>query len=207
MVTATVPVEQVILDLLPGANDSLGTSPLKILNGEIMNSIAVVRGSSMFTKHIEEELVFANKTEECLPWSGPRIPRGSSYYQRAKPVIRYNFPCKIMNINKKQFQKCPNWSFLTCQDHGGRGRNQGSDWYPAELDRGYGGPWKGLLSHPWRCLPSGNIIFDQGIVFFNIVALEKQVFPLCLNSTTTWLLIINIQLNGWPGSPRTIRKT
>ena len=98
-------------------------------------------------------------------------------------------------------------SFLTCKDHGGRGRNQGSDWYPAELDQGYDGPWKGPLSHPWRCLPSGNIIFVQGIVFFNVVALEKQVFPFCLNSITTWLLIINIQLNGWPGSPRTIRKT
>ena len=45
----------------------------------------------MFTEHIEEVLVLANKTEECLPWSSPRIPRGSSYYQRDKPVIRYNF--------------------------------------------------------------------------------------------------------------------
>ena len=112
-----------------------------------------------------------------------------------------------LNIQKTQFQKFPYWSFLTCQDHGGRGRNQGSDWYPAELDQGYGDPWMGPLFHPWRCLPSGNLIFVQGIVFFNIVALEKQVFPFCLNSTRTWLLIINIQLNGWPGSPRTIRKT
>ena len=144
----------------------------------------------MFTEHIEEVLVLANKTKECLPWSSPRIPRGSSYYQRDEPVIRYNFPSvyDYEYIHKKRFQK---WSFLTCQDHGGRGRNQGSDWYPAELDRGYGGPWKGLLSHPWRCLPSGNIIFVQGIVFFNIVALEKQVFPFCLNSTTKWLFIIN----------------
>ena len=112
-----------------------------------------------------------------------------------------------LNIQKTQFQKFPYWSFLTCQDHGGRGRNQGSDWYPAELDQGYDDPWKGLLTRPWRCLPSGNIIFVQGIVFFNIVALEKQVFPFCPNSITTWLLIINIQLNGWPGSPTTMRKT
>ena len=49
--------------------------------------------------------------------------------------------------------------------------------------------------------------FLQGIVFFNIAALEKQVFPFCLNSTTTWLLIINCQLNRRPGSPTTIGKT
>ena len=50
----------------------------------------------MFTEHIEEVLVLANKTEECLPWSSPRIPRGSSYYQRAKPVIIFNFPCVLV---------------------------------------------------------------------------------------------------------------
>ena len=135
-------------------------------------------------------------------------PKGFLVLSTRQAFNKIWFPmCISMNIHKRQFQKCPYWSFLTCQDHGGRGRNQGSDWYPAELDQGYGDPWKGLLTHPWRCLPSGNIIFVQGIVFFNIVALEKQVFPFCLNSTTTWLLIINIQLNGWPGSPRTIRKT
>ena len=59
----------------------------------------------MLTEHIEEVLVLANKTEECLPWSSPRVPRGSSYYQRAKPVIRYNFPC-VYDYDKIYFPLC-----------------------------------------------------------------------------------------------------